>query len=53
MNESSCVSQKTGDETTIARSIGNQRKEGERAKFCSLNLRPAYYQEVMLPLRLL
>ena len=43
MNQSSCLSQKTGSETTIAKSIGNPRNVGERAKFCSLHLRPAYY----------
>ena len=53
MNESSCLSQKTGSETTPGKTIGNPRKEGERAKFCSLNLCPAYYQEVRLPRRLL
>ena len=49
MNESSCLSQKTGSETTIAKSIGNPLNVGERAKFCSLHLRPAYYQEIRLP----
>ena len=48
MNESSCLSQKTGSETTIAKSIGNPRKVGERAKVCSLNLRTSYDQVVRL-----
>ena len=46
MNASSRFSQKTRREPIIAKSIGNPRKVGERAKLCFMHLSTVYDKEL-------